>query len=112
MSTLYNRFSDEVQCAGNGLYGQSMVMRPLSVEMAKQGSQSQNGSGMKLLGLGTGNGSFLIQLREAFSKLELCGLDLSPAMVEFGKKRFRQSRSSMGKASLIQARMTNTPWIV
>jgi ubiquinone/menaquinone biosynthesis C-methylase UbiE len=92
-----------------------MVLRPLAKAIQRMGPTRRGGRGLKLLDIGMGNGSFLLQVREAFPGLELHGLDLSPAMLDHAKQSFR-CHSSMdythrapSSTNLMRASMEDIP---
>lgn len=103
---VYDLVSETV-FAGTHFMSRRMMFRPLAEAMKVKG-----GEGQSLLDLGTGNGSFLIQLQEAFPSLTLTGLDLSPAMLDYAQKSFESSpimQKSKAPAELLQANMEHIP---
>lgn len=109
---IYDLLSETV-FTGTHFMSRQMAFRPLALAIEAMGSQNRHGRGLKLLDLGTGNGSFLIQLREAFPALALVGLDLSPAMLKYAEESFRASpviqKSTAPSIDLVRANMECIP---
>ena len=97
---IYDELSETV-FRGTHRMARRMLLRPIWKEISKRKQQN-----LKVLDIGTGTGSFLLQLREAFPKLQLFGIDLSPAMLDFAK---RSCRSFKNPPKFRRANMESIP---
>jgi ubiquinone/menaquinone biosynthesis C-methylase UbiE len=110
-------FVTETVFWGTHFMARRMVLRPLAKAIQRMGPKKRGGRGLKLLDIGMGNGSSLLQVREAFPGLELHGLDLSPAMLDHAKQSFRHHPSmdihgythSAPSTNLMRASMEDIP---
>jgi len=108
----------ETVFTGTHFLSRRMMFRPIAEAMKRVTSQKHHANAktqFHLLDLGTANGSFILQLLEAFPSLAITGLDLSPAMLDYAKKTFAVDkdgiirRSSGPPIQLLQANMEDIP---
>eukprot|EP00978_Attheya_sp_CCMP212_P032501 scaffold127379_cov52-Attheya_sp.AAC.1 len=98
----------EVVFYGTYNMARRMLLRPLYNAIQRMGVDHEGGRNLKLLDIGTGTACLLLQIREAFPSLELHGLDLSPAMLDYARKKV-QNDPSMKSTKLMQASMEDIP---
>jgi ubiquinone/menaquinone biosynthesis C-methylase UbiE len=101
---MYDLLSETV-FHGTGLMSRRMMLPPISMAMKKL-SGNASGKGFCLLDLGCGNGSFFVQLLEAFPSLTAEGIDLSPAMLEYARKSTMGHKTLQGASSLTPPKLT------
>ena len=108
--SIYDTLS-EVVFSGTHFMARRMLLRPITEEIRAMSTTHIGGRGLRLLDMGTGTGSFLIQLREAFPELTLAGLDLSPAMLEYAATtcRAHPAFTNTQAPTLVLANMEDMP---
>jgi ubiquinone/menaquinone biosynthesis C-methylase UbiE len=101
-AAVYDKLSESV-FSGTHFMARRMMLRPIAENI----SAADRNSAFHLLDIGTGTGTFLSQVHEAFPNAYLSGIDLSPAMIAHAKKMCSLTGMS---ASLKQGNMEKIPY--
>ncbi|MDP8915853.1 MAG: class I SAM-dependent methyltransferase, partial [Pseudomonadota bacterium] len=93
------RYEDQVETLFAGAAG---PMRRRALSLLAQAWRGRDHRGLRILDLACGSGAFLKDLRSAFPRAGLAGLDLSPAYLAEARRR-------SGVAALVQAAAERLP---